>query len=66
MKIEKINNRVNYIKVKNDKFKTFTVSFYFHNTLSKETASLNALLPYVMKTGSGKYKGRRLYCKCHL
>ncbi len=56
MKIEKINNRVNYIKVKNDKFKTFTVSFYFHNTLSKETASLNALLPYVMKTGSGKYK----------
>lgn len=56
MKIEKINNRVNLISVKKDKFKTFTVSLYFHNKLSEETASKNALLPYVVKTGSKKFK----------
>ena len=56
MIIEKINNRINLVKVKNDKFKTFTVSFYFHNKLSEETASYNALLPYVMKMGSKNHK----------
>lgn len=56
MKIEKINNRINLIQVKKDKFKTFTVSFYFHNELSEEKASKNALLPYVVKTGSEKFK----------
>ena len=51
----KINNRVSLITEKNDKFKTFTVSFYFHNELKEETASEYSLLPYVLKSGSKNY-----------
>ena len=56
MKLTKINNRINFLNEKTDKFKTFTVSFYFHNELNEENASYNALLPYVMKSGSSNYK----------
>ena len=55
MNISKINNRVNLITDENKKFKTFTVSFYFHNELKEETASENSLLPYVLKAGSKNY-----------
>ena len=56
MTITKINKRINYVKVKNDKFKTFNISFYFHNELNEKTASENALIPYVMKMGSKNYE----------
>ncbi len=55
MNILKINNRVNLITEENKKFKTFTVSFYFHNELREESASLYSLLPYVLKAGSKNY-----------
>lgn len=55
MNIVKINNRVNLITEENKKFKTFTVSFYFHNELDEKTASEYSLLPYVLKSGSKGY-----------
>jgi len=56
MNLKKINKRINLLCEKTNKFKTFSISFYFHNELREETASLNALLPYVLKMGSKNYK----------
>lgn len=56
MNLKKFNKRINIIKEETNKFKTFSVSFYFHNELSKENAALNALIPYVLKQGSMNYK----------
>lgn len=38
-----------------DKFKTFSVSFKFFTQMKKETASLNAVFPFVLKSGAVKY-----------
>ena len=38
-----------------DKFKTFSVSFKFFTEMKKETASLNAVFPFVLKSGVKKY-----------
>ena len=56
MNLKKFNERINIICEPTNKFKTFMVSFYFHNELSEENAALNALLPYVLKQGSKNYK----------
>lgn len=46
-------------KIPFDKFKTNTISIYFHDDLTKEKAALNALLPAVLKQGSEKYPTRK-------
>lgn len=56
MNLRKINKRINLLCEKTNKFKTFSISFYFHNELKEDTAALNALLPYVLKMGSKNYK----------
>ncbi len=55
MNLKKINQRINLINEKTEKFKTFSLSFYFHKKLNEKDVSLNALLPYVIKKGSKNY-----------
>ena len=57
MKMERtrISSGVNLYTLNINKFKTFTVSMYIHRKLDENEASLNALLPFVMKRGSVKY-----------
>ncbi len=42
-------------QIKTDKFKTNSVNIFFHDNLSKENASKNALLPAVLRRGSVHY-----------
>ncbi|MBQ4111128.1 MAG: insulinase family protein [Clostridia bacterium] len=55
MEKTKISSGVNLYTLNINKFKTFTVSMYIHRKLNESEASLNALLPFVMKRGSKKY-----------
>ncbi len=49
--------RLHYIPMK--KLKTSTVGIYIHSQLSKETASMNAVLPGVLKRGCQLCKNRK-------
>ena len=50
-KIYDLNNiEVNLLQT--DKFKTNTIMIFFHDDLSKDTASINALVPAVLRRGS--------------
>lgn len=48
------NVRLRYIPMQ--KLKTTTIGVYIHRELNKADASKNALLPYVLKRGTKKYK----------
>ncbi len=43
---------INVYSLKTDKFKTNSIHIYFHDRLCRENASLNAILPSVLKMGS--------------
>lgn len=45
-------NGIKVYQIKTDKFKTNSVNIFFHDNLSKENASKNALLPAVLRRGS--------------
>ena len=60
MNVKKINNRIKLMTDKTDKFKTFTLSFFFHRELNRENSSLNALVPYVLKQGSKNYPDMKI------
>lgn len=47
------NNHI-YI-INSEKFKTFSVSFYFMTALTEENINRNALFPFLLKQGSMKY-----------
>lgn len=55
--MEKINikDSINLYSLKETKFKTFAISFFFQRPLCEEELSLNALVPYILKQGSAKY-----------
>ena len=55
MQSQKIKDGISLHSLKTGKFKTFTLSFYIHRPLREEEVTLNALLPFVMKQGSGLY-----------
>jgi len=42
--------------VKTDKFKTNSINIFFHDNLSRDTASLNALVPSVLRRGCERFK----------
>ena len=45
-------NGIKVYQIKTDKFKTNSVNIFFHDNLSREKASKNALLPAVLRRGS--------------
>ena len=53
-KITKLQNGITLQIINDKKFKTAAISVNFINKLSKETATINALLPYVLKRGCEK------------
>lgn len=46
---------IDVFKISTDKFKTNTINIFFHDDLSKEHATKNALLPAVLRRGCSKY-----------
>ncbi len=50
-----IGNGIGLNLIKEDKFKSSLLSYYFIRPLSKEEATKNALLPLVLKRGSAEY-----------
>ena len=52
----KIKDGVNLHYIEDTKFKTTTLGVYIHTPLSRENASLNALLPMVLRRGSESYQ----------
>ncbi len=50
VKIASVNG-INVYHIKTGKFKTNTINIFFHDTLSRETAALNALIPAVLRRG---------------
>jgi len=56
MKLIKINNEMNLMHIKTDKFNTLTVSLVLRTKLSRETATKNALIPLILGRGTAKYK----------
>lgn len=55
MQDRKIKDGISLHSLQTNKFKTFTLSFYIHRPLKEEEVTLNALLPFIMKRGSGLY-----------
>ncbi|WP_010252217.1 EF-P 5-aminopentanol modification-associated protein YfmF [Acetivibrio cellulolyticus] len=45
-------NGIKVYQIKTDKFKTNSINIFFHDNLSRENASKNALLPAVLRRGS--------------
>lgn len=56
MKIINISNGLTLCIVDSNKFKTNFISVNFINPLNKQTASKNALIPFVLKRGSESFK----------
>jgi len=54
-KLTQIENGVEGIFVKNERFSTTLISFHFYLPLKKETAAGYSLLPFLMTTCSEKY-----------
>lgn len=52
---EKIGEGAYLNIIRTDKFKTNLISIYFIRPLSREEATLNALLPFVLRRGTNKY-----------
>lgn len=48
-------NGIEFYRIPADKFKTFTFSVYFCDSLNKERVSYNALIPFVLRRGSKEY-----------
>ncbi len=48
-------NGINVYKINQNRFKTNTVNIFFHDSLTKENASLNALIPAVLRRGCEKF-----------
>ena len=55
MRTKQICNGVDLRILENTKFKTNTLSLFFHLPLKRETVTMAALLPSVLKRGSEKY-----------
>ena len=57
MLVEKLysENGINIFNIKEDKFKTNSVSIFFVDNLSRETVSRNALMIAMLKRGTNKY-----------
>ncbi len=55
MQTKQICNGVDLRVLENTKFKTNTLSLFFHLPLKRETVTMAALLPSVLKRGSEKY-----------
>ena len=55
MQNSKLKEGISLHSLQTTKFKTFTLSFYIHRPLKEEEVTLNALLPFVIKQGSGMY-----------
>lgn len=55
MRTKQIYNGVDLRILENTKFKTNTLSLFFHLPLKRETVTMAALLPSVLKRGSEKY-----------
>lgn len=57
IKAEKLGDRngVSFYRIKTDKFKTSRVDVFFVDSLQKERASANALLPFLLKRGCVSY-----------
>lgn len=51
-----LGNKISFNTIETNMFKSNLISFYFVRPLSDEEATLNALLPMVLKRGSNKYK----------
>lgn len=51
----KLDNGITLQIVNDSKFKTAAISINFIRKLEKESVTINALLPYVLKRGCGKY-----------
>lgn len=58
-----INNNINVNLISLTKLKTTSVSVYIHRPLCDEEATLNALLPLVLKSGSALFPTRELIAK---
>jgi predicted Zn-dependent peptidase len=48
-------NGIDVWNIETDKFKTDSINIFFHDNLSSEDVSYNALLPAVLRRGSSKY-----------
>ena len=48
-------NGIKVYQIKTNKFKTNSINIFFHDNLSRENASKNALLPAVLRRGSVKF-----------
>ena len=48
-------NGIEVFHIKSDKFKTNSINIFFHDNLSNENATKNALLPAVLKRGCEKF-----------
>lgn len=55
MKSINIKNNINLHYIEDSKFKTTTLGIYIHRPLCEAEASMNALLPMVLRRGSEKY-----------
>lgn len=55
MKKLTVNENTNIYMLPQEKFKTFSVSMKFFTKMAEETASLNAVFPFVLKSGSKNY-----------
>lgn len=56
MKIINLSKGITVCLVNSDKFKTNFISVNFINALNKQTASQNALIPFVLKRGNESFK----------
>lgn len=64
MKRINIKDSINLYHLKSEKFKNFSVSFYFQRPLLKEEHSLNALIPFILKQGSRNYPDNKKISAC--
>lgn len=48
-------NGINVYKINQNRFKTNTINIFFHDSLTKENASLNALMPAVLRRGCERF-----------
>ena len=53
----------NLYHIPTDKFKTSTISIFIHRPLKKEEATMNALLPYVLRRGSKDFPSSQIIAK---
>lgn len=54
-----LNNGIDLYMCSTDKFKTTTLCMFIHQNLQKETATMTALLPFVLKRGTMNFPSSR-------